>query len=249
MTSQRRWCLALLAPALWLIGGCHHRPPQTATAPPPPPLGTRHRETRSAPEAPSGQSSRADLEFVETHRPLWSETGIASWYGPPYNRRRGANGQIYDENAMTAAHRTLPMNSLIKVTNLKTGESAVVRVTDRGPFVRGRILDLSMASAKAIGAYRPGLAQVRMDVYSTPSAVADGGRWCVQIGAFRHAGTAEKLRNHLRRQYATANVIEFAGPTGYWVRIRPRDDEKVRAVEIAHALKPSEGEAYLVRLD
>ncbi len=174
---------------------------------------------------------------------------MASWYGPPYNRRRGANGEIYNQDAMTAAHRTLPMNSLVRVTNLATGKQAVVRITDRGPFVPGRILDLSLASAKETGVYLPGTAKVRVDVYATPSPIETGGRWCVQIGAFKHEGEAEKLRDHLRRKYETANVIEFAGPTGHWVRIRPAHDEKGRAVEIAKDLRPREGEAYLVRLD
>jgi rare lipoprotein A len=150
---------------------------------------------------------------------------------------------------LTAAHRTLPLNSLIEVTNIATAQSVIMRVTDRGPFVPNRKLDLSMASAKAIGVWRPGVARVRIDVYAAPSALDSGGRWCVQIGAFKDGHEAVKLRDHLTRKYQTANVIEFPGPTGYWVRIRPLNDDKSRAIEIAHDLKPDEGEAYLVRLD
>lgn len=191
----------------------------------------------------------ADADFIRTHTPIYSEEGLASWYGPPYNKRRGANGEIYDQNALTAAHRTLPLNSLIQVTNVASGQSVVIRVTDRGPFVPDRNLDLSLASAKAIGVWRPGVARVRIDVYAAPSALDQGGRWCVQIGAFKNGHEAIKLRDHLTRKYQTANVIEFPGPTGYWVRIRPLNDEKGRAIEIAHDLKPDEGQAYLVRLD
>ena len=100
---------------------------------------------------------------------IYSEEGIASWYGPPYDKRRGANGEIFDKDALTAAHRTLPMNSLIKVTNLSTGQSAILRVTDRGPFVPDRMLDLSLASAKAIGVWRPGVARVRVEVFAAPA--------------------------------------------------------------------------------
>jgi rare lipoprotein A len=150
---------------------------------------------------------------------------------------------------MTAAHRTLPMGSLIRVTNEKTGQSAVVRVTDRGPFVPGRTLDLSLASAKATGVYLPGTARVRIDVYETPKPMDAGGRWCVQIGAFDHERKAEKLRDQLERRYETASVIDFAGPTGYWVRIRPLGDDRERAEEILHRVQPDEGDAYLVRLD
>jgi rare lipoprotein A len=180
---------------------------------------------------------------------IYSEEGMASWYGPPYDKRRGANGEIFDKDALTAAHRTLPMNSLIKVTNLASGQAAILRITDRGPFVPDRMLDLSLASAKAIGVWRPGVARVRVEVFAAPSALDRGGRWCVQIGAFKSEKGAYKLRDQLTRKYRTANVIEFTGPTGHWVRIRPLNDDKGRAVEIAHQLTPSEGLAYLVRLD
>lgn len=208
-----------------------------------------HPMTPAAPIAPSGEVSAEDAAFVSAHRPIYSEEGVASWYGPPYNKRPGANGRIYDQNAMTAAHRTLPMGSLIVVTNEKTGQSAIVRVTDRGPFVQGRTLDLSVASAKATGVYLPGVARVRIDVYETPRPIDDGGRWCVQIGAFEHERKAEKLRDQLERRYETANVIDFEGPTGYWVRIRPLGDDRSRAEEIVRRLQPEEGDAYLVRLD
>jgi rare lipoprotein A len=191
----------------------------------------------------------ADEAFVAAHQPIASETGVASWYGPPYHNRVGANGMVYDENQLSAAHRTLPMGSLIRVVNLKTGQSAVMRITDRGPFVAGRILDLSVASAKAVGLWRAGTGQVRIDVFSTPKPIDVGGRWCVQIGAFSHAGEAKHLQAELGREYPGANVIEFQGPTGFWVRIRPEGDDRSVATEIANRLRPTEGEAWLVRLD
>jgi rare lipoprotein A len=77
----------------------------------------------------------------------------------------------------------------------------------------------------------------------------EGGRWCVQIGAFQHQKSALQLQERLEREYRTANVIEFAGPTGFWVRIRPANDDRTQAVDIAHTLQPTEGEAWLVRLD
>jgi rare lipoprotein A len=183
------------------------------------------------------------------HRPIYTEDGVASWYGPPYHNRRGANGQVYDEHQLSAANRTLPMGSLIKVTNLRTGQSAVMRVTDRGPFVPGRVIDLSLAAAKQVGVYLPGTAEVRIDVYETPKPMNEGGRWAVQIGAFRHKSEALRLQEHLERKFTTANVIEFTGPTGDWVRIRPANDDRGRAEQIAHEIRPVEGEAYLVRLD
>src|SRR6202041_2437042 len=121
-------------------------------------------------------------------KPVSAEIGLASWYGPPYAGRKGADGTVYDQNAMTAAHLTLPMGTMVRVTNLATNQSAVVKITDRGPFVRGRIIDLSLAAAKATGVYRAGVAKVKVEAFAAPvRANADpytdrGGRWCVQIG-------------------------------------------------------------------
>jgi rare lipoprotein A len=251
--------VVLVSMAIAIGTGCRHKPAPVAVAPPPP--LTPQPSVSSAPSAPvpnpapspnlsaSIADSPADAAFVASHPVIYSEEGAASWYGPPYDKRRGANGEIFDKDALTAAHRTLPMNSLIRVTNLSTRQSAILRITDRGPFVPDRMLDLSLASAKAIGVWRPGVARVRVEVFAAPSSLDSGGRWCVQIGAFKNERGAYKLRDQLTRKYSTANVIEFTGPTGHWVRIRPAGDDKGRAVEIAHTLQPSEGEAYLVRLD
>ena len=92
------------------------------------------------------------MPSMEIHGlPFATETGVASWYGPPYAGRKGADGTVYDQNAMTAAHLTLALGTVVRVTNLTNGQSAVVRITDRGPFVRGRIIDLSLRAAKEIG--------------------------------------------------------------------------------------------------
>jgi len=113
---------------------------------------------------------------------------MASWYGAAYDKRRGANGEIYDQNALTAAHRTLPMNSLIKVTNLATGQSAIVRVTDRGPFVPNRTLDLSLASAKAIGYGAWSGARTRGCLCGSVCGWTGAAVGAVQIGASKMKG-------------------------------------------------------------
>lgn len=245
-----RYEAAGAAVALLLVTGCSHRA-KVSYAPPPPALPTYPDQRPQAPAstAQAYPPAGGGEEAAPMGRPIYTEVGMASWYGPPYDRRRGANGEIYDQNAVTAAHRTLPMGSLIRVTNLQTGQSAMMRVTDRGPFVPDRTIDLSEGAAKAVGVWRPGTARVRIDVYEAPKPIDEGGRWCVQIGAFTHAGEAKKLEEHLARKYETANVIEFTGPTGHWVRIKPANGDKQRAVEIERELHPQEGEAYLVRLD
>jgi len=248
------------AAALFALAGCgHHR--TTSIAPTPSELAPFPRTTTTtasgshAPAripitpAPAGGISADDLAFVATHTPIMSQEGLATWYTAPYKGRKSANGQVFDDAAMTAAHRTLPMGSLVEVTNLQTGQRAVMRITDRGPFVEDRMLDLTMAAAKAVGVYRVGMSMVRMDVYQTPKPIETGGRWCVQIGAFHNERAALKLKAELMRKYSDANVIEFPGTDSYWVRIRPEGDNRRMAETIASHLQPSEGEAYLTRLD
>lgn len=221
-----------------LMSGCRHRRVQ-APPPPAPPAEMERPPLQPYAEAAPRQSNQV----------LYSEVGIASWYGAPYHNARGADGRIYNQNAMTAAHRTLPLGSVVRVTNLATRQSTIVTITDRGPFVRGRILDLSRAAAVRIGVWRTGTARVRIDLLRSPHSFQTEGRWCVQIGAFHHEGSAKKLRNRLQREYPGANVIDFKGATGYWVRIKPAGELHRDAEEIARIIEPQEGDAYVVRLD
>jgi rare lipoprotein A len=252
-----------LAIILLGVSGCRHHnqvrlPPQSLppqqpayTPPPPEPGATAEVSPARIPitPAPPGGVTADDLDYIATHRPILTQEGLSTWYTAPYKGRRAANGQVFDDDAMTAAHRTLPMGTLIQVTNLETGQKAAMRITDRGPFVEGRILDMTVASAKATGIYRSGMARVRIDVYETPKSINTGGRWCVQIGAFHSERDALRLKKELLRQYAGANVIEFPGEDSYWVRIRPEGDDRQMAQYIARHLRPSEGEAFLTRLD
>lgn len=243
--SRTRFLWSALA-LVFLATGCgHHHPP---TPPPQAQAPARPQHIPPTP-APPGGVSADDLQYVASHRPLFSETGFATWYTAPYKGRKSANGQVFDDHALTAAHRTLPMGTLIKVTNLDTGQSSPMRITDRGPFVEGRSLDMTIAAAKATGVYRSGLARVRIDVYRAPKPIDTGGRWCVQIGAYHSEKAALKLKKQLLRKYPSATVLEFPGENSYWVRIRPEGDDREIAESIARHLKPTEGEAFLTRLD
>jgi rare lipoprotein A len=239
---------------LLILPGCGHQQtiaplPAPQAAPPSAQDETPAPSTRIAPTpAPPGGVSAEDRKYVRTHKPILTEEGLATWYTAPKGRK-AANGQVFNDHALTAAHRTLPMGSLIVVTNLKTGQSAAMRITDRGPFVEGRLIDLTIASAKATGVYQAGTARVRVDVYRTPKPINTGGRWCVQIGAFSSQRKANKLKAQLQRKYPNANVIEFSGEDSYWVRIRPEGDDRKQAERIARNLHPAEGEAFLTRLD
>ena len=254
-----------LAVVLLAASGCGHeqttaRMPARQAAPPPVQAQSQTQANPSTPDgkppagriaptpAPPGGVSPDDLQYVKAHKPIRTEEGLATWYTAARGRR-SANGQVFSDHSLTAAHRTLPMGSLIVVTNLKTGQSAAMRITDRGPFVGDRLIDLTIASAKATGIYRVGSARVRVDVYRTPKPIDTGGRWCVQVGAFNSHRKAEKLKKQLLHKYPNANVIEFPGEDSYWVRIRPAGDNREEAENIARRLRPAEGEAFLTRLD
>jgi len=216
----------------------HLPPPPTVTPEPPPSTTTTG---KAAAEAKTSVSPKA--------KPIYVETGLASWYGPPYHNRKGSNGEVYNQNALTAAHRTIPLNSMVRVTNETTKRAVVVRITDRGPFVGNRVIDLSLAAAKAVDVWLPGIAMVKLEVLSAPAPIEEGGRWCVQIGAFQSEHEARKLKEKLQDRYSTANVIQFTGPTGEWVRIRPEGDDKQKAQEVASKTHVKEGGVFLVRLD
>lgn len=249
MSRSRLAYAAVLSALMMLASGCHRETPRAYRQPPPPPLpsadtSTRTSRNRDRDVVPEETAPQPDIEGNRVS----SEVGLASWYGPPYAGRKGADGTVYDQNAMTAAHLTLPLGTVVRVTNLTTNQSAVVRITDRGPFVRGRIIDLSLAAAKAIGVYRVGVARVRVEAFAsvTPQVA---GRWCVQVGAFSSERDAVKLKEQLSRRYTTAKVIEFAGPTGHWVRINPLQPDRAHANEVAESIRTPDPAAlpYVVR--
>jgi rare lipoprotein A len=150
--ARRATALALLP--LLLVAGCATR----EKAPPAPASG--------AAVPPGVKLGRPYQVFGQTYVPVddraYDETGIASWYGPGFHAGPTANGETYDQDALTAAHRTLPLPSWVEVTNLQNGRSLVVRINDRGPFVDGRIIDLSRAAARQLGIDGPGTARVRV---------------------------------------------------------------------------------------
>ena len=224
--------------------------PPTQSSPSPPPSAQRPPKPSESVPSESEEGTERAFSLPPDAKPILTEVGFASWYGPPYHARRGSNGEVYDMNAFTAAHRTLPLGSIVRVTCLKSGRSAVVRITDRGPFIEGRILDLSLAAAKRIDLWRAGVAEVRLELLQTPTALDKGGRWAVQIGAFGEEEAAADLADHLSRRYHTAKVLHFSSPTGdWWVRVRVLDDDRRRAEEVAHDTRTSAGSIFLVRLD
>jgi rare lipoprotein A len=244
------------------LSACSHPKQAHVDVPPPPPTAEAPetpRETATnippakpapAPSKPRIADDLAEPVIPADARPLVIETGLASWYGPPYHNRRGSNGEVYNMNAMTAAHRTFPLGSVVRVTNVKTGHSALVRITDRGPFIPGRILDLSRAAAQKVDVMQPGVAEVKVELMQAPSAIDSGGKWAVQIGGFPDEDEANKLADHLTHRYRTAKVLRFASPAGdWWIRVRVLDDDHHRAEQLAAETQTPEGAVFLVRLD
>jgi rare lipoprotein A len=137
---------------------------------------------------------------------------VASWYGIPYDGRRAASGEIFDMRQLTAAHRTLPFQTWVNVTNLTNGKQVDVRITDRGPFVNGRIIDLSLAAAREIDMVRTGTARVRIKVIAPPTAVTSKGDagFAVQAGAFSDRDRAEALRTSL--SFPDTRIVQSGEP-------------------------------------
>ncbi|WP_024790534.1 MULTISPECIES: septal ring lytic transglycosylase RlpA family protein [unclassified Lebetimonas] len=140
-----------------------------------------------------------NVYIPKKHVPIgWTQTGTASWYGPNFHGKYTSDGEIYNMYEYSAAHKTLPMNTMVKVTNLNNGRSVIVRINDRGPFVKGRIIDLSYAAAKKIGIDATGTAPVRVEVVGFKGKDYVNG-YMIQIGAFqRYEGaeiTAKKYKN------------------------------------------------------
>lgn len=141
------------------------------------------------------------------------ETGYASWYGGKFQGRKTANGEIFDTNQLTAAHKTLPFGSIVKVLNLENGKTVTVRINDRGPFIEGRIIDLSRAAAEEIGMLGTGIAMVKLEILARGASTATGppGTVTVQVGAFRDQANALRIKNSLKAGGLKAEIESVPG--------------------------------------
>jgi rare lipoprotein A len=218
-------CVALLFAALLFVSpGCAHKKHARHIAPPPQP---------------------------GTTRPGDSETGVASWYGKPYHGRPAANGEIYDMEKLTAAHRTLPFNTWVRVYDLDNNKTVEVRIIDRGPFIDGRIIDLSHAAAREIEMIGPGIARVRVEVIRAPEGVPTGV-FAVQVGAFRDRGNAERLRSQMQSRYGPARLIQRAEKPGFWFVLVGSETSEDAAEDLASRIRQNsveKNDCFVVRVD
>lgn len=155
----------------------------------------------------------------------FTQIGKASWYGDKEHNRKTASGERFDKNAYTAAHKTLPFGTVVRVTNLENGRDVVVRINDRGPFIRGRIIDLSYGSAKSVNLIRMGVAKVKIEVISSPSKRNVGyfnPLYTVQVGSFSSKVNAYSVEKDLKstvRNKVRVEPVEVKGDTFYRVRV------------------------------
>ena len=197
--------------------------------------------------------------------PNWREQGLASWYGADFHGRRTANGERYNMYAMTAAHKTLPLGTHVTVTHRETGRRIRVRVNDRGPFVAGRIIDLSLAAARALGSAQAGVAPVTIEAVLPGSAFASAaarvprppasppplrGSFAVQVGAFSVEANARGLAARLPAPPGTARVLPFEDNRGTWWRVRVGGySDELAASTAAAALEEIGLPGFVVRED
>lgn len=261
---------ALVFAGCALVGfGCAARNPVAGRQPPPAtPTATpenteesakRSTEIRAAPpsvsSAGAGNSAAKPAKRAKASQPPaplgYTELGNASWYGVPFHGRRASNGEIYDMYKLTAAHRTLPFDTVVRVTNVNNGKSAVVRITDRGPFVENRMIDLSFAAAQQIESIGPGVVPIRLEVISGGGSDPTTGFFTVQVGAFRERDNAQRLRDKLNATYSPIFIQTYDSPDGVFYRVRVgKISGEDAARQYAAQLHSHDGfTTFVVRLD
>jgi len=182
--------------------------------------------------------------------PGYTETGIASWYGHPYHGRPAADGEIYDMEKMTAAHRTFPFNTWVRVENLSNSKTVDLRIIDRGPFISRRIIDVSHAAAEVLDMIGPGTARVRIVVIQAPEPVT-AGIFAVQVGAYADRRNAEQVRARMASRYGSARLVLRQGKPNVWRVLVGAESTEEGANGLAVRIRDESGErnAFVVRLD
>lgn len=210
------------AVALMTAAGCTPR----ATYPPAPPPSAPRPES-APPQTQPGQP-RPYKALGQWYPPLpdakgFRQQGIASWYGPDFHGKRSSSGEIYDMHDMTAAHKTLPLGTLVRVRHLQNQRSIEVRINDRGPFVGDRIIDLSYEAARRLGVIGPGTAPVEVQAIGTLAGTPTdvySGNFTFQVGAFSSRENAERLRAELNPRFGNAHIVEFEQSGRVFYRLR-----------------------------
>ncbi len=174
-------------------------------------------------------------------------TGLASWYGHPYHGRRTSSGETYNMHSMTAAHRILPYNTMVRVHNLQNGKQVQVRINDRGPFVEGRVIDLSYAAAQAIDLVESGTARVHLQIMQN---AVNYSPLAIQAGSFRIYDNAVKLKEELEMLFSTVFITEFESTDGNFFRVMVGGfSDYISAMEALQELKKKRFDVFITRRD
>lgn len=169
--------------------------------------------------------------------PGYVETGLASWYGPEFHGRPTSSREIFDQNDLTAAHPTLPFGTIVLVTNLDNGRQVTVRINDRGPFVKGRVIDLSYAAARMLDMVGPGTARVRLEVVGSQSPpVSQPSAYIIQVGSFIVPENARALYEKLKKDFPGVYISAFQSGQRTFHRVRLKAASEAEARELARKL-------------
>jgi rare lipoprotein A len=228
-TKSNAWIIAAGLLLAFLLQAC------TTAKPLPGPTPTPSPRTEAPPPAAPGQPKPYRV-FGSWYHPIadaagFEEQGIASWYGEEFHGRKTSNGEVYDMYARTAAHKTLPMGTFVRVHNLSNDRTIDVRINDRGPFVKGRIIDLSYTAAKKLDLIGPGTGPVKIFALGEPEGGPGqparykpldyySGNFTFQVGAFAERGNAERLVQQLESLYENAHMVPYFDGSRTFYRVR-----------------------------
>lgn len=239
------------------------------------PLPSETPQTRKIPaqeQKPKGEVKKQDRKerpyavngtwyFPISSVAAYREKGVCSWYGPDFHGKPTSSGEIYDMHDLTAAHRLLPYNTQVRVTNPANGKEVIVRINDRGPFMKDRILDLSYAGAKALGILGPGTAFVELEALGVLEEVEENGeritrlvqevnlqqsRFTVQVGAFKERQNALALKERLEKDYGRVEIFEIRKNGEPFFRVRLIDFPDLQ--EAIRIQKMLEGNGFIQAL-
>jgi len=227
-----------LSACIFFSSGCAKKTKHVAAVAPTP--------APASPTAPARSPTRQPLAPLPIG---YIEEGVASWYGIPYHGRKAADGETYDMETLVAAHRVMPFNTWLKVTNLANNKIVTVRIIDRGPFVDGRIIDLSKAAARQIDLLGPGVGRVRLEVIAAPADIPADDFYAVQVGVFSVMENAERVRADMEKRFGTAKLVPMLGTSPRWRVLVGRESTVDGAQRIAATLSVENKDVFVTRLD
>ncbi len=229
------------AACIFFAGGCGNKNKRVAAAPPAPTPAPRNTPSGAAPKQSAKQLAPLPIGYIEE--------GVASWYGIPYHGRKAADGETYDMETLVAAHRVMPFNTWLKVTNLSNNKSVAVRIIDRGPFVDNRIIDLSKAAARQIDLIGPGIGRVRLEVIGAPADIPADDFYAVQVGVFSVYENADRLRAGFEQRFGSAKLVPMLGTLPRWRVLVGKEPTFEGAQHLAATLTAENRDVFVVRLD